>query len=208
MIRCAFLSSFSSRAFRRSSLRTFSSSGFRSGLRPRFFDRAFSDPLCAALRHVVRCDEYSPQDLTHVHRSASSTIPACRRTEPPAAYLLPLGPQELPRFAWPPRFQGHYHSLPFSLAVPTCSFSLPSPYSNSLRAPCLTYVGREGGAASCLSCQSLWTPAAPSLSTSIQTMRPRRRPAIRVWGLIDAKNRTYAGCPRCSVPLKTCCTAT
>ena len=56
MIRCAFLSSFSSRAFRRSSLRTFSSSGFRSGLRPRFFDRAFSDPLCAALRHVVRCD--------------------------------------------------------------------------------------------------------------------------------------------------------
>ena len=60
MIRCAFLSSFSSRAFRRSSLRTFSSSGFRSGLRPRFFDRAFSDPLCAALRHVVRCDEYRP----------------------------------------------------------------------------------------------------------------------------------------------------
>ena len=32
----------------------------------------------------------------------------------------------------------------FSLAVPTCSFSLPSPYPNSLRAPCLTYVGREG----------------------------------------------------------------
>ena len=63
MIRCAFLSSFSSRAFRRSSLRTFSSSGFRSGLRPRFFDRAFSDPLCAALRHVVRCDE---KDLTHL----------------------------------------------------------------------------------------------------------------------------------------------
>ena len=60
MIRCAFLSSFSSRAFRRSSLRTFSSSGFRSGLRPRFFDRAFSDPLCAALRHDVRCDEYRP----------------------------------------------------------------------------------------------------------------------------------------------------
>ena len=60
MIRCAFLSSFSSRAFRRSSLRTFSYSGFRSGLRPRFFDRAFSDPLCAALRHVVRCDEYRP----------------------------------------------------------------------------------------------------------------------------------------------------
>ena len=26
------------------------------------------------------------------------------------------------------------------------SFSLPSPYSNSLRAPCLTYVGREGPA--------------------------------------------------------------
>ena len=24
-------------------------------------------------------------------------------------------------------FQGHYHSLPFSLAVPTCSFSLPRP---------------------------------------------------------------------------------
>ena len=53
MIRCAFLSSFSSRAFRRSSLRTFSSSGFRSGLRPRFFDRAFSDPLCAALAENV-----------------------------------------------------------------------------------------------------------------------------------------------------------
>ena len=70
MIRCAtYLSSFSSRAFRRSSLRTFSSSGFRSGLRPRFFDRAFSDPLCAALRHVVRCDEVqalSPQELTHL----------------------------------------------------------------------------------------------------------------------------------------------
>ena len=56
--------------FRRSSLRTCgSSSGFRSGLRPRFFDRAFSDPLCAALRHVVRCvrvQALSPQDLTHL----------------------------------------------------------------------------------------------------------------------------------------------
>ena len=81
MIRCAFLSSFSSRAFRRSSLRTFSSSGFRSGLRPRFFDRAFSDPLCAALmprRQVRRVQALSPQDLTHLaglgDRSASSTI--------------------------------------------------------------------------------------------------------------------------------------
>ena len=105
-----FLSSFSSRAFRRSSLRTFSSSGFRSGLRPRFFDRAFSDPLCAALRHVVRCDEYRPwmtqaQDLTRPRRapctrSASSTMSQLvRRTEPPplAAYLLPPGPQELPK---------------------------------------------------------------------------------------------------------------
>ena len=106
----------------------------------------------AALRHVVRCDEYrplSPQDLTHL---AGLRAPVrffddpqlVRRTDAAvAAYLLPPG-QELPRFAWPPRFQGHYHSLPFSLAVPTCSFSLPSPYSNSLRAPCLTYVGREG----------------------------------------------------------------
>ena len=43
--------------------------------------------------------------------------------------------------SWPPRFQGHYHSLPFSLAV-TCSFSLPSPYSN-FACSVLTYVGRE-----------------------------------------------------------------
>ena len=81
MIRCAFLSSSSRRAFRRSSLRTFSSNGFRSGLRPRFLDSAFKDPLCAALRHVVRCDEYKPSRLRSrptspgsVHRSAPSTI--------------------------------------------------------------------------------------------------------------------------------------
>ena len=88
MIRCAFLSSFSSRAFRRSSLRTFSSSGFRSGLRPRFFDRAFSDPLCAALRHVEVLQALSPQELTHL---AGLGAPVrffddpqlVRRTEPP-----------------------------------------------------------------------------------------------------------------------------
>ena len=78
MIRCAFLSSFPSRAFRRSSLRTFSSSGFRSGLRPRFFDRAFSDPLCAALRHVVRCEALSPQD--DPPRRARCTGPLLRRS--------------------------------------------------------------------------------------------------------------------------------
>ena len=81
-----------------------------------------------------------------MHRSASSTIRSLydglnRRR---SGLSTTSGSAELPRFAWPPRFQGHYHSLPFSLAVPTCSFSLPSPYSNSLRAPCLTYVGREG----------------------------------------------------------------
>ena len=68
MIRCAFLSSFSGRAFRRSSLRTFSSSGFRSGLRPRFFDRAFRTryaPPCAR-RQVRRVQALSPQELTHL----------------------------------------------------------------------------------------------------------------------------------------------
>ena len=48
---------------------------------PRFLDRAFSDPLVAAFRHVVRCDEYRPSRLrsrptspASVNRSASSTI--------------------------------------------------------------------------------------------------------------------------------------
>ena len=68
-----------SRAFRRSS--TFSSSGFRSGLRPRFFDRAFSDPLCAALRHVVRCDEYRPLAAgLDPPRRARCTGPLLRRS--------------------------------------------------------------------------------------------------------------------------------
>ena len=44
MIRCAFLSSFSSRAFRRSSLRTFSSSGFRSGLAAAFLRQGLQRP--------------------------------------------------------------------------------------------------------------------------------------------------------------------
>ena len=73
MIRCAFLSSSSSRALRRSNLRTFSSSGLRSGLRPRFFDSAVSDPFRAALRHVARLDTPSrrrmrPTSPGSVHR--------------------------------------------------------------------------------------------------------------------------------------------
>ncbi len=47
----------------------------------RIRDSAFRDPLCAALRHVVRCDEYKPSRRRSrptspgsVHRSASSTI--------------------------------------------------------------------------------------------------------------------------------------
>lgn len=68
MIRCAFLSSFSRLTFSRSSLRTFSSSGFRSlGSRPCFSDRPFRDPMRAALRHAVRCDGYrqalAPQEV-------------------------------------------------------------------------------------------------------------------------------------------------
>ena len=91
------------------------------GLRPRFFDRAFSDPLCAALRHVVRCDEYRPSrrgldaGLGAPVRSAACTTELNAGV---AAYLLPPG--RMPRFAWPPRFQGHYHSLPFSLALILC----------------------------------------------------------------------------------------
>ena len=81
MIRCAFLSSFSSRAFRRSSLRTFSSSGFRSGLRPRFFDRAFSDPMrrLAPRRQVRRSTGplaagLDPPRRARCTEGASSTI--------------------------------------------------------------------------------------------------------------------------------------
>ena len=98
-------------------------------------------PPCA----TVRCDEYRPC-LTHLAGLGAPVRffddPPCTTERTAAVAASTSGPH--PRFAWPPRFQGHYHSLPFSLAVPTCSFSLPSPYSNSLRAPCLTYVGREG----------------------------------------------------------------
>ena len=163
MIKCAFWSSFSRRVFSRSSLRTFSSSGLRSRLRPRFFDSAFRDPLCAALRHVVRCDEYDPQLVRRseppaqrylsppavgvgqplrapctgplLRRSAACTT---ERTAGAAAYLPPPSPQELPRFAYRPRLVGLFHSLSFSLGVSASSVSLPSPYSNSLAAPCLT----------------------------------------------------------------------
>ena len=65
-----------------------------------------------------------------------------------AAGLLILGgagPEGLPRFAYPPSAEGRlYHSLPFSLAVPASSVSLPSPYFNSSRVPCLMYIGRKG----------------------------------------------------------------
>ena len=101
MIRCALWSSFSRRVFSRSNLRTFSSRGFRSRLRPRFLDSAFRDPLRAALRHVVRCDEYKPSrrrsrptSPNSVQRSASSTVrffddpQLVRRSEPAAERLI------------------------------------------------------------------------------------------------------------------------
>ena len=42
-----------------------------------------------------------------------------RRSEEVDAMMVEAYVSGVPRFAWPPRFQGHYHSLPFSLAVPT-----------------------------------------------------------------------------------------
>jgi hypothetical protein len=154
MIRCAFLSSFSSRAFCRSSLRTVSSSGLCSDLRPRFFDSAFSDPSRTALRHVVRLDEYRPSrrrmrptSPSSVHRSTSSRIRSLydglnRRR---LGFSMTSGSGGAAALRLPSRGGG---AIPFSLAVPASSISLPSPYSNSLRAPCLTYVGREGPSSS------------------------------------------------------------
>ena len=70
-----------------------------------------------------------------LRRSAACTT---ERTGGGAAYPRPPGPEQLPRFAYPPRLVGRFHSLPFSLGVPASSISLPSPYSNSLLVPCLT----------------------------------------------------------------------
>ena len=111
-----------------------------SACRPRFFDRAFSDPLCAALRHVSGATSTGPlaQELTHLaglgapvrffddphlydglnrRRSGLSTTSGSAGAA--ALRLASPVPGEV---------------LPFSLAVPIGSFSLPSPYSNSLRA--------------------------------------------------------------------------
>ena len=90
--------------------------------------------------------------LTDARRACTTAL---NRRRSRSAYLLDLTTvsQELTDlFAWPPRFQGHYHSaLGHSLSQFTAKhgseFSgLPSgPYPlHSLRAPCLTYVGRDG----------------------------------------------------------------
>ena len=80
---------FSSRAFRRSR-RTFSSSGFRSGLRPRFFDRAFSR-----------------------RAGATSTGPLAAGVDPPRRAQTIRSLYAL-KAIW---VAVHYHSLPFSLAA-------------------------------------------------------------------------------------------
>ncbi len=71
--------------------------------------------------------------------------------------------------------QERSHSLPFSLAVPACSVSLPSPYSNSLAAPCLTYIGREGRSAVMICsgvCRFLPILTSSLKSISSKTCRP------------------------------------
>ena len=58
---CAFRSSSRSRAFSRSSFRTFFSSRFPpEGFGPRFLPSSRSDPSRAAFRHPDRCELYSP----------------------------------------------------------------------------------------------------------------------------------------------------
>ena len=107
----------------------------------------------APRRQVRRVQALSPQELTYLAglgapvRLFDDTAACTTDFEPPsvAAYLLPLGPQELHRFAWHSPVPG---SLPFSFHSLWQSqhvrFHRASNYSNSLRAPCLTYVGREG----------------------------------------------------------------
>ena len=78
----ALRSSSRSRAFSRSSFRTFFASRFPpDGFGPRFFANACSDPSRAAFRHADRCELYSPSRLSSFpispgpsHCSALSTI--------------------------------------------------------------------------------------------------------------------------------------
>ena len=95
-------------------------------------------PLAAAIDRPRRAPCTGQLPL----RSAACTT---ERTAGASVCLPPPGPEGLPRFAYPPSAEGRlYHSLPFSLAVPASSVSLPSPYFNSSRVPCLMYIGRKG----------------------------------------------------------------
>ena len=69
MIRCAFLSSSSSRAFRRSSLRTFSSQRISLRLAAAFLRQGLQRPAMRRLaprRQVRRVQALSPQELAHL----------------------------------------------------------------------------------------------------------------------------------------------
>ena len=61
MIRCALLMLILEQVrFRRSSLRLLDPADFGSELAAAFLRQGLQRPACAALRHVVRCDEYRP----------------------------------------------------------------------------------------------------------------------------------------------------
>ena len=104
-------------------------------------------------RHPVRLDEYRPSRRRSrptspgsVHRSASSRIrtlyAALNRRRLGWSITSASGGAAALRL--PSSGSG---AFPFSFIRSRCPCivgSLPSPYSNSLHVPCLTYVGREG----------------------------------------------------------------
>ena len=166
MIRCAFLSSFSSRAFRRSSLRTFSSRRISLRLAAAFLRQGLQRPAMRRLaprRQVRRVQALSPQELTHLGR-ARCTGPLLRRIR--SLYDgLNRRRSGLSTTSGSAGAAALRLASPVPGALPFSSILSRSPnmfvfsafaYSNSLRAPCLTYVGREGGNSKAWTWLSIW----------------------------------------------------
>ncbi len=153
MMRRALRSSSRSRAFSRSSFRTFLASRFPSeGLGPRFFASPLSDPSRAAFRHDDRCELYSPSRRSNSpispgvsQASACSTIEslyaAVKRRRVAFADTSGSGPAAALRLPSPEGSGVPFTFIPSPRAILHLS---ASPYSNLSLLSCLASVGREG----------------------------------------------------------------